>query len=51
MVADPGAISLHLGWAAALGSRRMALTLKLGGNRLNLETDCDVNSFFLLVTG
>lgn len=50
-MADPGAVSLDLGQAAALGSRKAALTFELGDERLDLETDCDVNAFLLLVAG
>lgn len=34
-----------------LGSRKTVLTFELGHERLDLETDCDVNSFLLLVAG
>lgn len=37
--------------AAAPGSRKTALTLELGGDRLDLKTNCDINSFLLLVAG
>lgn len=32
-------------------TRRTALTLEGGDERLDLETDCDVNTFLLLVAG
>lgn len=37
--------------AAAPESRKTALTLELGGDRLDLKTNCDINSFLLLVAG
>ena len=41
-------------WGQRLGlgaTQRTALTLEGGDERLDLETDCDVNAFLLLVAG
>lgn len=51
MVAGPRALHLASERAAAPSSRKPALTLEMGGERLDLETDCDVDAFLLLAAG